>query len=344
MKSVTKIVSGRVNLLGEHTDYNGGMVMPACLSVTLQLQMALRSDKRVRIAAEGFVDCADRSLADEPQGHWSDVALGAMREAHSLGQIQGGADLVISSTIPAGAGLSSSAALTVAILKAARDIAQSKMSDVDIALAAQRVEHEYIGVPCGIMDQMVVSVGHPKQVIALDTASLEYSKIDLPIDHAIAVVHSGFSRKLSDGRYKARKEECDQARAAFSATKLCLLDPDYIRNSDGIEPILKRRAMHCATEHRRVLSGRNALRCEDALQFGELMNESHISMRDDFQMSLPEIDALVDSACDLGATGARLTGGGFGGCIVSLVPRERTAVWVESLLAKHPRASLIDVI
>ncbi|GAA4035621.1 galactokinase [Parerythrobacter jejuensis] len=342
MESFHARVPGRVNLIGEHTDYNGGMVLPAALSVALDVTLTPRSDRRISVSARGYRGSAERSLDEDALDHWSDPAVGALREAASLGLLEGGASLSIQSTIPAGAGLSSSAALIVAVLKAARYSAGSSISDLDLAVAARRVENDYIGVPCGIMDQVAVAVTQPGEAIALDTQTLDYRTVALPPDHAMAVIHSGHSRKLTDGRYKTRKEECDAARIAFGEESLCLLEPDDIRDRPGIDDTIRKRALHCATEHRRVLAAVDALAKGDTTAFGALMNDSHASMRDDFEMSIPAIDALVADAVSLGATGARLTGGGFGGCIVACVPGGMREKWQSDLLARHPAARYVD--
>ncbi|UIP06179.1 galactokinase [Erythrobacter sp. SDW2] len=342
METVTATVPGRVNLIGEHTDYNGGMVLPAALSVALTVDLRPREDRKVIVTAEGFSGSAERTLDGLATEHWSDPAVGALREAVKLGLLKGGADLLIRSTIPAGSGLSSSAALIVAILKAARISAASGISDIDLALAARRVENEYLGVPCGIMDQVAVAVPQPGQAIALDTATLDYALVPLPASYAMVVIHSGHSRKLSDGRYKERKEECDAARIAFGRDDICLLDPADIEAVAEVDETVRKRARHCASEHRRVLAAREALAIGDIPALGTLMNVSHASMRDDFEVSIPPIDALVADAVELGAAGARLTGGGFGGCIVACVARDRRNAWLAALLERHPQARYID--
>ncbi|MDN3644723.1 galactokinase [Pontixanthobacter aestiaquae] len=341
---ITATSPGRVNLIGEHTDYNGGWVLPAALSVSLTATIMPREDRRISVSARGYSGTAERTLDDAAEGDWSDPAVGSIIEAVKLGLLTGGADIAVQSSIPAGSGLSSSAALIVTLLKAAREAAGSGLTDTEIAVAARRVENDYIGVPCGIMDQMAVAIAKPGEAMALDTSSLEYRVVALPKTHDMVVIHSGKTRKLTDGRYAARKEECDAAKAAFGTNDLCLLDPDNIESFGGIDDTIRRRARHCATEHRRVLASIEALESGDVCQFGALMAASHASMRDDFEMSLPAIDALVEDAVELGATGARLTGGGFGGCIVACVERKRRDAWQETLLAKHPKARFVDAI
>ena len=266
------------------------------------------------------------------------VANGAVIFAREAGYLDGGADIYVESSIPDGAGLSSSAALIVAILKAARDHNGAAASDEEIAKLARRVENDYIGVPCGIMDQMAVAVAREGQAIALDTISLAYDVIDLPSDYRMAVIHSGQFRKLSESKYAERKHECDKAKAALGAPELCLLTDDGLKKAETLPDPIYRRVRHCVTEHRRVKAAADALRASDIPVFGMLMNESHLSMRDDFEMSTPMIDALVESAVRLGAVGARLTGGGFGGCIVVCVEAGRHDEWISALLKAHGAA------
>ncbi|MDA0819293.1 MAG: galactokinase [Proteobacteria bacterium] len=342
MSEVHIRVPGRVNLIGEHTDYNGGMVLPAALSVGLGLTLRASSDDQVIARSIGY-DKAVRDLSDKASGAWSDPVVGALGEARKMGLIAQGADVSITSTIPAGSGLSSSAALIVAILKAAREAGDGAQSDVEIAVAARRVENEFMGVPCGIMDQMAVALATPSTAMALDTKTLEYELVQLPRTHTIAVVHSGVIRKLTEGRYAERKQECDEAKAFFGTEDLCLLDPEDVSQSSLAE-IPRKRALHCATEHRRVLTAIQALKADNIAALGQAMNESHISMRYDFEMSLPEIDALVSDARKFGALGARLTGGGFGGCIVACVENDALDNWLAKLLAAHPNAKPIDTV
>ncbi len=334
---------GRVNLIGEHIDYNGGMVLPAALSIGLQIDLTPRADRVVTVSANDYDEIASRTLDETASGHWSDPALGAVQRAHALGLISGGADIAVRSTIPQGSGLSSSAALIVAILKAARSAKGADISDTHIAVEARAVENEFMGVPCGIMDQMAVSLATPGTAMALNTKTLTHSIVDLPKDHAIVVIHSGLTRKLTDGRYGALKGECDTAKAYFGTDDLCALDPADIAASDLDQPYRKR-ALHCATEHPRVLDAIDALKSGDIAALGAAMNASHASMRDDFEMSLPAIDALVADAVTLGADGARLTGGGFGGCIVAVVAKDQQHAWLDALLNRHPKARFIGAV
>jgi len=332
-----------VNLIGEHIDYNGGMVLPAALAIGLEVELTPRADDIVTITADHYEGPARRTMDDIASGHWSDASLGALCQARALGLLDGGADLAIRSTIPEGSGLSSSAALIVAILKAAREAGGGMQSDVNLAVAARTVENDFMGVPCGIMDQMAVALAKPGTAMALDTTRLTYEILALPDTHAVVVIHSGLTRRLTDGRYRERKVECDAAKAFFGTDELCLLEPEAIAAATLDQPY-RRRALHCATEHRRVQAAIEALKAGDLPALGQAMAESHASMRDHFEMSLPAIDALVADAMALGAVGARLTGGGFGGCIVAVVDKDHQDLWLDALLTRHPKARFIGTV
>lgn len=334
----TVFTPGRVNLIGEHTDYNGGMVLPTALDLGLTVAFSPRDDALVRIGSDRFNGLVETSLEAPSEKGWARYAQGAVIFARKAGLITGGADIYIQSSLPDGAGLSSSAALIVAVLKAARAQSNADMTDVDIAMLARRVENDYIGVPCGVMDQMAVAIAHPGQAMALDTKTLTYDLIDLPSDYHFAIIHSGVHRNLSEGRYKERKTECDRARDALGVDNLCLLTDQELTKAETLPDPTRRRVRHCATEHRRTVAAAAALKSGDIATLARLMNDSHASMRDDFEVSLPEIDVLVEDAVRFGAMGARLTGGGFGGCIVACVKNDRLASWKQKLLTEHSKA------
>jgi galactokinase len=337
-----RFTPGRVNLIGEHTDYNGGWVFPTAVPQGLKLAMSARADDEIHILSDKFDKASIRSLTDGAEDHWSDYAVGAIKLANEAGFLSGGASIAVASDLPFGAGLSSSAAICVGLLKLARDLAGADMSDTDIAVLARRVENEFIGMPCGIMDQMAVAHCTLGTAIALDTDSLEFDPVSLPDDYHMAVIHSGHYRLLSEGRYKIRKEECDLAKEILGRTDLCRLTADELAGLEGkVSADVFRRTRHCMREHQRVLGAVKALRGGNITDFGRLMTESHKSMRDDFEISLPDIDRLVADAVKLGAVGARMTGGGFGGCIVACVAKDKMEIWRAALLAAHEEAFFI---
>ena len=333
----TAFAPGRVNLIGEHIDYNGGLVLPAALPLGVVVALAVRGDEVIRVASDSFDAVEETRLGDGKRGVWSDHAAGAVQQAVAAGWIDGGVDLLIRSNLPHGAGVSSSAALIVAILKTCSALAGRTIAPEDLATRARRVENDFIGVPCGIMDQMAVATCPPGKALALDTRTLAYETVPLLAGHSFAVIHSGQQRRLSDGRYAIRKEECDAAKAALGTEDLCRVSADALQAAGMATPIAAR-VRHCISEHRRVEAAIEAMKAGDAAVLGALMNASHVSMRDDFDVSTPEIDALVETACEGGAIGARLTGGGFGGCIVALVETGHVEAWREDVLSGHEAA------
>lgn len=327
---------GRVNLIGEHIDYNGGLVLPTALRETVDVAIRFHEQPTVSIKSERFEGTVERQASEPATGHWSDYAVGALAKAEALGWITGGGDVFIRSAVPDGAGVSSSAALITAILRAASKHTNASAAPVDIALHARSVENDYIGMPCGIMDQMAVGLARHGEALALDTVSLDTEIITIPQDWRFVTLHSGIQRKLSDGRYKQRFEECEAARKALNAEHLCLLgDTQRAAVSELPEP-LARRARHVVTEHERVQAAIECMKTGDAAGFGTLMNESHTSYTEDFEASTPEIDALLEAARESGAVGARLTGGGFGGCIVCLLASGDAHDWASAFTADHP--------
>ena len=336
--TTTLFTPGRVNLIGEHTDYNGGMVLPTAIDLGPTVALKPRSDSQIRISSDKFETVAERSLSDRAGDNWSDYVTGAVIFANEAGLLKGGADIAIETTLPFGAGLSSSAAIIVCILKIGRELSGQDISDTDIAVLARRVENEFIGMPCGIMDQMAVAIARPGQALALDTDSLNFDLVDLPADYHMAVVHSGQFRQLSEGRYKIRKEECDVIKKFLGRDDICRMSDAEYTSLSGLPDHIQRRAKHCMSDHRRTVEASKLLAEEKMQAFGRLMIESHASQRDDFEISLPPVDRLVDDAVKLGALGARQTGGGFGGCIVACVHNDKLESWTENLLSRHAEA------
>ncbi|MBP2314370.1 galactokinase [Azospirillum soli] len=328
----------RANLLGEHTDYNDGFVLPTPLPYFTTVTVAPGNQAgMIEAFAARFGQTLVRPLDAPRQGDWLDYPLGCVTILRAAGIEVPALRLTIESDIPMGAGISSSAALEVATLRALRRWLDLPLDDEKIALLGQRAESEYVGMPCGIMDQMVSSLGTPGQALFLDTRSLAHRLVALPSSHQLAVVHSGVTHKLTEGGYRQRRSECERAAAALGVPSL--RDINDLSRIDGLPEPLNHRAHHVVTENRRVLDGVAALERGDVAAFGQLMVESHASQRDDYAVSVPEIDALVDSALHHGALGARLTGGGFGGCIVALI--EDVEAWWPAVQTDNPRAKLV---
>ncbi|MEM9377026.1 MAG: galactokinase [Pseudomonadota bacterium] len=326
---------GRVNLIGEHTDYNGGAVLPAGLNRRVHVALAQQTAPVLRINSTRFEGAVERPVGDPKRGDWTDYAVGALSKGEELGWLTGGVMLHIESDIPDGAGVSSSAALITAILKAAADLAQVSTTPIEIAKHARSVENDYIGMPCGIMDQMAVGLADHGKALALDTSDLTYEVLDIPHDWGFAVLHSGIRRELADGLYSARFEECREAAAQLHTDQLCRLDDAQTLALSDLPVTLQKRARHVLTEHQRTAQASAAMKTGDITSFARLMNDSHQSYANDFEASTPQIDALVNDALATGASGARLTGGGFGGCIVVLHPRQGLDAWLDVFLARH---------
>lgn len=335
---ITTFAPGRVNLLGEHTDYNGGLVLPVTIDLGIQITLSSRTDSSINIASSSFEGTVSRSLKSTAAQHWSDYALGAVKKANALNLTSGGADIMIESNLPYGAGLSSSAALTVGLLKIFRNKSASNITDTQIAQYAKQIENEFIGVPCGIMDQMVIANALSDHAMKLDTDNLEFEHIPLNPNFRMVVIHSGYYRQLSDGRYKVRKKECDEIKDIVNRNDICRMPLETLETLRQTHSKLFLRGRHCITEHKRTQQGAKALNENNFVEFGELMNESHQSLKNDFEITLPEIDNLVADAVKLGALGARQTGGGFGGCIVACVEADRVESWTETLISNHPKA------
>ena len=325
-------VPGRVNLIGEWVDFNGGMVLPMALECSVVLKFVAPQPEQDAITSTSFDAAAAFALDTPAKGHWSDYVRGGLQFARAEGWISGGRSVEIESTIPAGAGLSSSAAVIVATLKALRP-SPEVMDDVAVAHAARQIENEFIGVPCGIMDQMAVSVGTPGAALAFDTRSGAHRLIAIPDDWSFVVFHSGIQRQLADGRYKQRREECLAAAEALGLDYLCDAE---MADLDQLPPELAARARHVASEHIRTCAAVDALERGDRAGFGQHMNDSHTSQSRDMQISTPKVDALVKSALSAGAIAVRQTGGGFGGCLVALLDPAATETWWSDLQQRHP--------
>jgi galactokinase len=312
---------GRVNLLGEHTDYHGGFVLPAVIRQRTRVQLRARDDRRVRAWSDGIGEgIAEYELGNETRGRgWLDYLQGATVALGGLHAAIRGFDLRIESDVPLGAGLSSSAALEVSVLRALRAAFGLQLDDVALAKAAQLVETEFVGAPVGIMDQMAASLGRDGEALFLDTRTLQVEHIPLPANADVLVLDSGLTHAHASGEYATRRRESFEAARLLGVSHLRDVGVSDLPRLDALPPLLARRARHIITENQRVLDAVVALRAGDPARLGDLFNASHVSMRDDYETSLSAIDLLVDLAQhDPDVFGARLTGGGFGGGIVVL--------------------------
>ena len=333
---------GRVNLIGEHTDYNDGYVMPCILSHSTHVVLSLRDDDHIHGHSTDF-GVASARRQDVEAGHWLAYVAGAIDMVSEAGASPRGIDLVVDSTVPAGAGVSSSAALGVALLRALFEAHKMEQPAAPvIARLAQRIEHEFIGLQCGIMDHMVSAVGAPATALQIDCRDLSYRGRGLPPGHGFLVVHSGSGRKLSEGMYNCRVEECAEACTALGVASL--RDAVLTDLERCTKDIPLRRARHVISENARVEAAVAALESADMVMFGRLMNDSHRSLAVDYEVSSDALDVLVETACGAGTLGARLTGAGFGGCVVCLVEIDKAEDILAAMKDRCPDAWLVDLI
>jgi galactokinase len=314
---------GRVNLIGEHTDYSDGFVLPTVIPQTTTVAVVGNEDGLVRACSHEVPYEQQRATygigEEAPRREWVDYVQGVTALARRAGLPVTGFDVLIRSDVPVGGGLSSSAALTVALLQALRTTWDWRVGDEALATMAWRVETDFVGVPCGAMDPFACLIGRPGHALFLDTRTLSWERVELPADLGVAVVSSGISHSHATGAYRTRQQEC---RSAADSLGLATLRDATDAHAEAIEALpapIARRARHVVAENARVLQAVDALRCRDLAALGALVNASHASLRDDFEVSTPEMDALVALArAEPGVLGARMTGGGFGGAIVIL--------------------------
>jgi galactokinase len=333
---------GRVNLIGEHTDYNGGLVLPLAIPQRTYVALAPRRDDRVRVVtAAPAITADDRradyALGDERRtGRWTDYVQGCTAALAARGHRVGGFDAVITSEVPVGAGLSSSAALEVALLRGLRAAFGLALDDVALALLAHGAEYEFVGARVGIMDQMAASLADEGTALFLDARSLAYERVRLPATVELAVIDSGVPHRHADGGYNARRAECERAAELLEVASLRDVDDAGLARAARLPPPLPRRVRHVVTENGRVLAAVEALRQGDLDRLGRLLGAAHASLRDDYEVSTPEIDLLVTrAAADPDVVGARLTGGGFGGAIVMVAARGRAAAAAARVAAAY---------
>jgi galactokinase len=337
---------GRVNLIGEHTDYNDGFVLPIAIPQRTVVSVAARGDQDVR-AWSANVSGPDRELAfglgmERPRAAWIDYVQAVTVALARAGCALGGFDARVESTVPLGAGLSSSASLEVALIRALARRFDLALDAVRIARIAHAAETQFVGVPVGMMDQMAASLASTDAALFIDTRSLAFESVPIPASTELLVIDSGQKHEHAGGEYRQRRQECADAAHALGVSSLRDVTLDQLRNPRLPEP-LERRARHVVTENARVLDMRQALLSGDIARAGALMNSSHASMRDDFAVSTPQIDLLAGIAqATAGVAGARLTGGGFGGCIVALVERGRAAAAGTTIADRYSTQSGCD--
>jgi galactokinase len=334
-RTVHAAAPGRVNLIGEHTDYNGGFVLPMAIPQQTRVELTPRDDRLVRAHSDNATPDITYELGLERRvGAWFDYVLGVIWALEQDGFELRGFDVSINSDVPLGGGVSSSASLEVALLRALRTAFELDLDDVRLARLGQIAENDFVGARCGIMDQMSASLADAKTALFLDTRSLEFRRVGLPPTAELVVIHSGVTHGIAGGEYNARRADCEAAAEQLGVPQLRDLTSADLERVMQLPERLARRARHVITEDERVLAAVAALEAGDLDAVGRLFYASHASMRDDFEVSVPEIDLLVDLARrNANVLGARLTGGGFGGAVVMLV-RAGTAETVSRHIAE----------
>jgi galactokinase len=340
---------GRVNLIGEHTDYNDGFVMPAAIAMYTRAAVAPRVDGKLVVRSENFSEEAEFWLDQLPargSGHWSDYVVGVAKMLAESGIRSTGANLLIRGDVPLGAGLSSSASLEVAVGYALMDLAGQMPDRTRLAQLCQRSENEFVGARCGIMDQFVASHGKRDQALLLDCRSLEYHLLPLRENVRLVICNTMVRHAVAGGEYNQRRAECEAGVKGLSkrfpdvrALRDATLEQLAALNGELPDQIF-RRCRHVITENARVTAAAAALTRNDVTAFGDLMRESHRSMRDDFEISCAELDLMVQLAEQAkGVYGARMTGGGFGGCTINLVDADCVDAFQESVSEGYERAT-----
>ena len=334
---------GRVNLIGEHTDYNDGFVLPCAIDYETCVAIGRRSDNLVHVIAADYGNQRDLFSLDKPITHhtdqrWSDYIRGVVKHLQARGHALRGLNLVVSGNVPQGAGLSSSASLEVAIGQAFKEAQGLDISQAEIALNGQQAENQFVGCNCGIMDQMISASGEKDHALLLDCRSLETRLIPMPSNLAVLIVNSNVRRGLVDSEYNTRRQQCEAAARHYGVKALRDLDLAALEaGKDGLDEVSYRRARHVVGENTRTLAAADALASGDLARLGELMGQSHAAMRDDFEITVPAIDGLVEIIkAQIGSEGGvRMTGGGFGGCVVAVLRPEKVAAAIAAVEAEY---------
>jgi galactokinase len=328
---------GRVNLIGEHTDYNDGYVFPQAIDRYVTVEALPRGERLISIWSEQMQAQAAFPLESERVGDWSDYARGVATLLARRGLLDGGADLRIRSTLPLGGGLSSSAALEVSVALALLGVNGRSLPPLELALLCQRAEHDFAGMRCGIMDQFIATHAQPGTALVLDCRSLEHRHVRLPDGGmCLIVANTMVKHELTGSAYNERRRQCEEAARALGARALRDVTPEQLRAraAELSEPVLSR-ARHVVEENARVLAFAEALERNDWKAAGELMFQSHESLKRLYEVSCEELDFMVDVGRELGSLGSRMTGGGFGGCTIHFVPASQAGAFSAELAARY---------
>ncbi|MDA1074198.1 MAG: galactokinase [Proteobacteria bacterium] len=334
---------GRVNLIGEHTDYNDGFVLPVAINYYTAVAISRRKDRQICANAmnensQVILDI-DAIMEFDSAHLWSNYLRGVVSELFACGYRLTGADITIFGNVPIGAGLSSSAALEIALIRALTQLSGEPIDGLTAARIGQAAENNFVGCKCGIMDQLIAAHGEANNALLIDCRSLEFRSVLLPKDVDLLVINSNVKRQLVDGEYNLRRQQCEEVARHFSVQALRDVNLDQLSAAAadlGDDDV--RRARHVITENQRTLLMAQALPAGDMSQVSELMCASHESMRRDFEITVPAIDTLVEIVRSVigDCGGVRMTGGGFGGCVIALIPRSQATEVTAEVVARYP--------
>ena len=328
---------GRVNLIGEHTDYTGGLVMPAAIDFSTWVAAGRREDRMIRAISEGFPGVLEFSLDQTPRrhGNWTDYVAGVAVMLEAVGHRLRGANLLIHGEVPVGSGLSSSAAIEVATALALLRNSDLSMEPMQLALLCQRAENEFVGIKCGIMDQFISCLGRENHALMLDCRSLTYRAVRLPSEASLVICNTMVRHELASTEYNRRREDCEAA-ARITGPLRDLTMETFERRASNLSDPIRKCCQHVVSENARVLEAAASLEQGDVVAFGRYMDESHRSLRDDYRVSCRELDILTELAGRLpGVYGSRMTGGGFGGCTISLVESSHVEDFVNQVASGY---------
>jgi galactokinase len=345
---------GRVNLIGEYTDFNGGSVLPAALDIGTSISGRLNGTQTINVFSEAFgepLSMPVESLANQSAaGHWTDYIRGSLAAFADMQLPFSGLDIYIAGNLPLSSGLSSSASLVVGITNLINDVWEAGLDRIELIQLAKSVENNFVGVNCGIMDQFAVSVGKPNHCLCLDCASLEWELVPLRLDgYELVITDSRVPRQLANSAYNDRHTECSTATKLLKKHAgieyLCAATMSDLESCDTLRalPVEYRRARHVISENLRVAESVKALSEGNLNRFGDLLVESHRSLQSDFEVSCPELDILVDTALQVpGVLGSRMTGAGFGGCTVSLIAEGAVPEYVTTIKSVYNKETSYD--
>ncbi len=338
---------GRVNLIGEHTDYNNGYVLPCALSFGTYLAIRKTDGNSVKFASTNFdfrTEIPLAKLSGKIGEEWVNYPLGVVEMMKEKGlELNSGLEILYSGNIPNGAGLSSSASIELVTAFALNILFELKLNRLDLILVGKKAENEFVGVNCGIMDQFIVGKARKKSALFLNCGTLKYVHVPFILhDHQLVIINTNKKRKLSDSKYNERVNECKKAVEGFRTIRaiksLGELSIEGFNTESSVikDPLIRKRARHVVSENRRVIEAVKALLAKDIDRFGELMYESHISLRNDYEVTGIELDTLVDLAMSFdGCLGSRMTGAGFGGCTVSIIRKSMHAEFENSITSEY---------